>query len=426
MLKFALMNLWNRRGRYGWLFVELIIVSLLSWLVLDRLVVLTYQYNRPLGYDADLLVTMQLEDIGRRDRDYVPGRTEEDEVNDFYDLLGYVRSLPEVDKATPCADWGLEIGSAMNVGMSTPDGGWIHYVIIQYVPGQQYFSTYGMKGDGGADNADYLSDIPGPGIMMTRRLAGFRFPGQDPFEACDSMIENAGVPTSPSQVPNRLLALVGEFRPTSTEPGSFGFEFQALPAGVRTDRIVMRLHPDVDCENFVTQLLGRIGEFRRGNIRAVMVRSYRSMIEEGQNRESGPNRRLDRIFAVFFLLNVCLGVTGTFWMMTRKRSPEVGVMRAFGYTPGRVRMLLFLEVTVLSVVSWVIGCGFYLIYALKNGLFVGKTDDFTHTWVESFPQHFAVISGIILILLMISVLIGVIGPGWRLSRVNPVVALRDE
>lgn len=188
----------------------------------------------------------------------------------------------------------------------------------------------------------------------------------------------------------------------------------------------MRLHPDVDRENFVTQLLGRIGEFRRGNIRAVMVRSYRSIIEENQNRESGPDRRLDRIFAVFFLLNVCLGVTGTFWMMTRKRSPEVGVMRAFGFTPGRVRRLLFFEVVLLSVVSWVIGCGLYLIYALKKGLFMGNTDDFTHTWVESFPQHFAVISGIILILLMASVLIGVVGPGWRLSRVNPVVALRDE
>lgn len=423
MLKLALMNLWNRRGRYGWLFVELIIVSLLSWMVLDRLVVLTYQYNRPLGYDADLLVTMQLEDVGRRDRDYVPDR---DYVNDFYDLLGYVRSLPEVDKATPCSDRGLEFGSGMSTGFVTPDGSWINYITIQYVPGQQYFSTYGLKGDGGADNADYLSDIPGPGMMMTRRLAGFRFPGQDPFEACDSMIENAGEPTRPSQVPKRLLALVGEFRPTSTEPGSFGFEFMALPASVRTDRIVMRLHPDVDRENFVTQLLGRIGEFRRGNIRAVMVRSYRSIIEENQNRESGPDRRLDRIFAVFFLLNVCLGVTGTFWMMTRKRSPEVGVMRAFGFTPGRVRRLLFLEVVLLSVVSWVIGCGLYLIYALKKGLFMGNTDDFTHTWVESFPQHFAVISGIILILLMASVLIGVVGPGWRLSRVNPVVALRDE
>lgn len=424
MLKLALMNLWNRRGRYGWLFVELIIVSLLSWLVLDRLVVLTYQYNRPLGYDADLLVTMQLEDVGRRDRDYVPDR---DYVNDFYDLLGYVRSLPEVDKATPCHDRVLEFGLGMSTGFVTPDGSsWINYITIQYVPGQQYFSTYGLKGDGGADNADYLSDIPGPGMMMTRRLAGFRFPGQDPFEACDSMIENAGEPTRPSQVPKRLLALVGEFRPTSTEPGSFGFEFMALPASVRTDRIVMRLHPDVDRENFVTQLLGRIGEFRRGNIRAVMVRSYRSILEESQNRESGPDRRLDRIFAVFFLLNVCLGVTGTFWMMTRKRSPEVGVMRAFGFTPGRVRRLLFLEVALLSVVSWVIGCGLYLIYALKKGLFMGNTDDFTHTWVESFPQHFAVISGIILILLMAAVLIGVVGPGWRLSRVNPVVALRDE
>lgn len=431
MLKLAISNIWNRRSRYGWLFIELIIVSVLSWIVLDRLVVLTWQYNRPLGYDADLLVAMELELVEPDDETFVQGRCEKNE-DDFYELLGFVRSLPEVDKATPCfrgAD--IEQNDLGSYGYSDDKGRWVTQRIIRYIPGQDYFSTYGLKGDGGEDNSDRLSDIEGQGMMLTARAAAILYPGKDPFRACDSLVANYEAPANPYMIfspliPKKLLALVGEFRPMSTELSSFGGRFDTADPGASANRIVMRLHENVDRDKFVTQLLGRIDEFRRGNVRAVLVRSHREIITINQNRETGPERRLDRLFAVFFLFNVCLGVTGTFWMMTRKRASEVGVLRAFGATPGRVRRLLLNEATILAVGSWLIGCGLYFIYAWHKGLYLGITDDFSQTWVESFPLHFAVISGIILILLFLSVAVGVAGPGWRLSRINPVDALRSE
>ncbi|MDE5901091.1 MAG: ABC transporter permease, partial [Muribaculaceae bacterium] len=281
------------------------------------------------------------------------------------------------------------------------------------------------------DNSDRLSDIEGQGMMLTARAAAILYPGKDPFRACDSLVANYEAPANPYMIfspliPKKLLALVGEFRPMSTELNSFGGRFDTAAPGASANRIVMRLHENVDRDKFVTQLLGRIDEFRRGNVRAVLVRSHREIITINQNRETGPERRLDRLFAVFFLFNVCLGVTGTFWMMTRKRASEVGVFRAFGATPGRVRRLLLNEATMLAVGSWLIGCGLYFIYAWHNGLYLGISDDFSQAWVESFPLHFAVISGIILILLFLSVAVGVAGPGWRLSRINPVDALRSE
>ncbi|MDE5912425.1 MAG: hypothetical protein K2G81_02120 [Muribaculaceae bacterium] len=55
MLKLALKNLWNRRGRYGWLFAELIIAAVLCWFVIDHLVVsASYLSGIDYGYDHDL------------------------------------------------------------------------------------------------------------------------------------------------------------------------------------------------------------------------------------------------------------------------------------------------------------------------------------------------------------------------------------
>ena len=55
MWKLILKNLWARRRRNGWLLAELILVSIISWVILDPVIVVTHDRNIPLGYDADRL-----------------------------------------------------------------------------------------------------------------------------------------------------------------------------------------------------------------------------------------------------------------------------------------------------------------------------------------------------------------------------------
>ena len=72
--------------------------------------------------------------------------------------------------------------------------------------------------------------------------------------------------------------------------------------------------------------------------------------------------------AAFFLVNLCLGVIGTFWLQTRTRREEVGVMLSFGATRSDIVRLLMGEGTVLTVVASLTGFLLYLQYALKEGL----------------------------------------------------------
>ena len=60
MWKLILKNLWARRRRNGWLLAELILVSIISWVILDPVIVVTHDRNIPLGYDADRLCLVSL------------------------------------------------------------------------------------------------------------------------------------------------------------------------------------------------------------------------------------------------------------------------------------------------------------------------------------------------------------------------------
>ena len=49
MLKLILKNLWARRRRNVWLLAELILVSIVTWIILDPVIVTTYDRSIPLG-----------------------------------------------------------------------------------------------------------------------------------------------------------------------------------------------------------------------------------------------------------------------------------------------------------------------------------------------------------------------------------------
>lgn len=158
-----------------------------------------------------------------------------------------------------------------------------------------------------------------------------------------------------------------------------------------------------------------------------------------------------RLFAFFCLLNLFLGVLGSFWLMTRKRSEEMGIVRSFGFTPAAVRRQLMVEGAVLTVVSWLIGTAIFFYFVLSQGPYVAFFDSdmpscmtfaiwgtgdsifdvrtnnlYFPNWVFDVWRHFAVSSLATLSVLMVVVLTGIAVPAWKLSRVNPVDALRCE
>ena len=170
-------------------------------------------------------------------------------------------------------------------------------------------------------------------------------------------------------------------------------------------------------------------EMRVGNLYARDLQSYDDLIADSEFYSSTSLYRRNLSVAMFFLINLCLGVIGTFWLQTRTRREEIGVMLSYGATPHNIRMLLLGEGSVLTTIATFIGCIIYMQYGLSEGLHQESIYIRVITqpcWVDNFGQHFLIVSFIIYLILLLVVLTGIYIPAHRISNIAPTEALRNE
>lgn len=426
MFKLAIKNIIHRRASYVWLLVELALVSFLSWFVVDELVVLTYQYSRNPGYDIDRLAVIKYQ------------ASWDNGTDDPLSFIASVRAMPEVEYAT-FGVWGAipegQFYSSTDIPIN--DSTYVRATDVNYIAGQDFFQTFGIDAVDGTSR-EALSNLEGANglaedgtltlsgsdpVLMTESLARLRYPGGHPMESNDSAL-------AVNKYTTKILAITNDVMTYTSKYNSVYLQFRPLPlqlvAGHNT--VVARMRPGYKPADFVDRLNLDLDALRTGELTVESVQTYSSMAEENEYTATGIDRKVNRIVAIFFLLNIAVGVTGTFWMMTRRRTREVGVLRAFGATPGRVRRLLVSEACVAGFTGWLLGCSAFLYWALHHGLYKPEdaSEGLLKTWIDNFPLHFSVVAAVILLLILVAVVLGVLLPAWRLSRVAPVDALRDE
>ena len=70
MFRLILKNIWSRRGKHAWLFIELILVTIIAWKLIDHTTVLLYDASLPMGYDTDRLVKIDVGTLPESHKDY--------------------------------------------------------------------------------------------------------------------------------------------------------------------------------------------------------------------------------------------------------------------------------------------------------------------------------------------------------------------
>lgn len=174
-------------------------------------------------------------------------------------------------------------------------------------------------------------------------------------------------------------------------------------------------------------------QLRAGNYYVRGVQTYEDIIEKDM-KEVHQHFRVRSILGVFFLFCLFLGVTGTFWMQTRSRREEIGIMKSFGATRNTVMRIFLIEGFVLTTLAVAVACFLYLQYALKEGLYNPLPNSGNNLnilggarfWFEHFQQHFTVISLLTWVLLLVVVCIGIYLPARGICRIPPTDALREE
>lgn len=432
MLKLIFKNLWARRRRNGWLFAELILVSIVTWVIFDPVVVLTHDRDLPLGYDSDRLALISLASLPMQAAGYDPaGKDSTVTVDNFFRLIRKVTEYPDVEMATPVLGFCYpnSQGNSTSTFKAEGDTANINTMIMYFMPHTHFFETFDFKGSARM-NAAQLSDhnyTQNEGVIT------------ETFARTAFHIADAGGKRlySSSNKDTTYMSIIGTVKPfkaySSWRPTNVIFKPQL---SINTDeimqngRIAVRLKEGVSMDRFLHDFKPwMVKEMKAGNLFARTVKAYDKIIADREFSEGVTSKyRMNTALALFFMVNLCLGVIGTFWMQTRVRREEVGVMLSFGATPRHIMRLLMGEGIVLTTIAVLVGCLLYLQYAIKEGLYMGDTwmkvpDKY---WVSEFAPHFLVLSVLVYLVLLAVVLIGIYIPARRISRIPPTEALRDE
>lgn len=432
MFRLIFTNLWNLRRRYMWLFIELIIITCISWYIVDAAAVSIADSKVPTGYDSDRLALLEVSILHHHDHRYREDRTDSlSQEQDYNTLLGKMRRLDGVERASVIPD--MYINSSGLVMTSYNSGNPADTLIksvyqVSFYPGQEFFETYGIRSAPGSPTVEELSARSyGPyDLVITKDYADRFWPDGDavgkrfvrPMNEGDTLYYN-------------IVGVTEGVRYLShTRTNDLVFR----PAKLRSEgaSILVRLAPGTDVRAWVDNLArNESAGLITGNFYIRQVRPYSDIIVFGEYANGvTADRSMMIVLLVFFLFNLTLGVTGSFFLQTRRRVTEMGVHRSFGANRSSVISLLMGEGVVLATIAGVVGCLIYMQFAMRFGFNNGGVNNngvnLIDNWVSNPVSHFFIISGIVIALILVCTLLGTYFPARKVSRVEPVDALRDE
>lgn len=434
MIRIALKNLWSQRRVYCWLSLELIILSILAWIIVDETIVRSYYANQPIGYDSDRLAYLYITTYPDYSPKYSAEATDSAVMaKDFDRIYSTISSWPGVKSATVV---GYEIESR---------SGYMPYIITDkdtvtalatfYLAETPFFSTYGIKPADGKTMEKLEDPETGySGLIVTESI----------MEGLGKTPQDAAVVTIWGNQRN-IAAVTKNLRMNSVSPQNATLFYpihrsnvgRMYSSQINMDNygIVIRVEDGIDPAKFVDDNSNALKEkLSSGNLHMSYIQTYSDKSATLRYNIGYTNStRIGVFLAIFFLVNMALGVIGTVWLQTRRRAGEAGVMKAFGARPRHIITTLIWEGVILTTITWMLGSFIFLQYALKNGLAQAENeylnnwnDYYPSSWVTDFWVHFGIVALIILALMLIAVVIGIWIPARRIARVDPAVALKDE
>jgi len=453
-----------RRGSFGrgslWLFLELIIITVVAWVVFDPAVVNLYYRSLPLGYDANRLVYGEYitrgdwqpaeDDIIKDDNGFVVGNLSRYEMTEKRQnqIIRQLTDLEDVESATlngDIYDGYSSIGETQSGYYSCiNERDTSRLSIIKFSPNSLFFETYGLRPLPGSPSAQELSQITGAEnkVVLTRSGAIKVFGTEDVVGRHFKVLHESDNYEVRTFDEVSVAGVVEDFR-KSLPTTLHSIYFRPDTITWSKCHFVLRLREGIDANRFVEEHGKEVISKGCTNFsRISRIMPFQEHLQK-QEREAGRTQEVNRslMLALFFLLNLCLGVIGTVWLQAKRRTEECGVRRAFGATRPRLLFNMLWQNTVLTTLAVVVGLIIFLNYAyssIHNASNIGYTaseafysprinwTDLDRSWVEYFWPHFLTVSAVVYIIILCTVLIGTAIPAIKIIRTNITDALREE
>ena len=145
-----------------------------------------------------------------------------------------------------------------------------------------------------------------------------------------------------------------------------------------------------------------------------------SEIKTFNNRQVDQQQRMYIAMCIFLMVNIFLGLLGSFWFRTQQRGAEIAIRMVHGATPMRVLMRVVSEAMLLLVATLPFTIGVVWLMVTKEGLFTSSQvyDDMLLPTVAAGLLTYAEMG--------VMVLLGTLFPALKSMHTKPSVVLQEE
>lgn len=412
MTKKLLIQIKNEWRSNLWLALELLVVSVVMWYVVDYLYTRAATYLEPRGFDIEHCYLIELGELTPKSPDFIPGQTSQQKHDDIADLLERLRRRPEIEAVSLSQNSHPYNGSnstdVVQLDTMRSPGWTIRRLVTPDFP--RVFRYRGTRGE----TPEQLAEMLERGEFMASDNL-FRKYDRPLTDFVGQRFYLFGDTTTTYRLGAALQNVryhdFDQARSSYSLLAKQNFYFIGLELCVR-----VREGQDND---FITRLKADSeAQFRVGNLFISEIRSFRDIRRNFQQAWTNDIRNYVMGMG-FLLLNIFLGLLGTFWFRTQQRRSEMALHKAHGATDRAIftrllaeGMLLLVVITPLAlIIDW--NLAHMELNSWRNGT--------TLEW-----GRLLICAGITFVMIAAMIAIGIGIPARKAMKVQPADALHDE
>ena len=426
MIRHIFKFIWNERKTNSWIVLEYVLVFCILWFCCDYLFYIGKSYYEPLGFDIRNTYSVRMTTLPSTSGDDKP--TEDENYSYTMSIVEKIKRYPGVEHATIC--YGDEPYSYSN--------SWYTFAINDDTINQsfqarevssEFFDVFKIKLTKGevfdwTDPASEKKILVSPdrnGYFGDRNKSAYPISAVHSLSVYDSYDENddtkynvIGVTKS---IKSRFLSQY-----TSTIFFSLKNRTDLYP-----HEFMIRIHPNAAKgfeERFIKDMKNQlaVGPYVFSNITSLIEK------EKNVTKSFGITSNLNSVYSItlFLIINIFLGIIGTFWYRTESRKSEIGLRIALGSSKRKVKRFLYTETIILLFISAIIGVNLCINIGQTDLLKALGIPLANHEHIGAGIEQYFINFGFTFLFLVIISLLAVWYPARQSSNLHPAEALHEE
>ena len=395
-----------------WLALELLVVSVVMWYVVDYLYTRAATYLEPRGFNIEHCYLIELGELTPKSPDYTPDKSRDDTHADIAELVERLRRRPEVE-AVSLSQNSYPYNGSNSSGEVRYDTlqspGWT----IRRMVTPDFVRVFRYQGTRG-ETPEQLAEMLERGEFLASDNL-YRKYDRKLTEFVGKRFQLFGDTTKTYQ----LGASLQNVRYHDYDQAHSSFCFLAKQSFYYVGlELCVRVREGQD-NNFITKLKeDSESQFRIGNLFISEIRSFHDIRRNFQ--QAWTNNIRNYVMGMgFLLLNIFLGLLGTFWFRTQQRRSEIALHKAHGATDRAIFSRLLSEgLLLLAVVTPI---ALVVDWNLAHLELNSWRNDTTLEW-----DRLLFCAGISFVLMALMIAIGIGIPARKAMKVQPAEALHDE